>query len=82
MYKFLEEKYPLYCKVGLRVLNEEEKVRIDHHWNRNDRNLVYIGLNIKFTKVFLAQANKKKNGKVCSNTNIRKYKDTILWGSS
>ena len=42
---------------------------------------MYIGLNVKFIKAFLAQATHKKNGKICSNSNIQKYKDTILWGS-
>ena len=82
IYKFLEEKYPDYYAVGVRVLTEEEKVSIDHHWNKNDRDLIYAGLNVKFIKAFLAQAKKKKNGKLCSNSNICKYKDAILWGSS
>ena len=82
IYKFLEEKYPEYYKVGVQVLTEEEKVSIDQHWNRNDRDLVYSGLNVKFIKAFLAHAKTKKNGKICLNSNIRKYKDAILWGSS
>ena len=82
IYKFLEEKYPDYYAIGVRVLTEEKKVSIDHHWNKHDRNLVYTGLNVKFVKAFLAQVKKEKNGKLCSNSNIRKYKDAILWGSS
>ena len=82
IYKFLEERYPEYYAVGVRVLTEEEKVSIDHHWNKNDRDLVYEGLNVKFLKAFMAQVKVKKNGKLCSNSNIRKYKDAILWGSS
>ena len=31
IYKFLEEKYPDYYEIGVRVLSEEEKVSIDHH---------------------------------------------------
>ena len=82
IYKFFEEKYPEYYEVGVRVLTPEEKVSIDQHWNKNDRDLIYCGLNVKFIKAFLAHAKKKKNGKICSNSNIRKYKDAILWGSS
>ena len=81
IYKFLETEYPDYYEIGVRVLTEEEKVSIDQHWNKNDRDLVYSGLNVKFIKAFLAQAKHKKNGKICSNSNIRKYKDAILWGS-
>lgn len=50
IYKFLESKYPDYYAVGVRKISEEEKVDRDHFWNRNDRNLVYAGLNIKFIK--------------------------------
>ena len=45
------------------MLSEEEKVSIDHYWNKHDCDLIYSGLNVKFIKAFLAQANLKKNGK-------------------
>ena len=80
IYKFSEEKYHEYYTVGVRVLNEEEKLSIDHYWRKYDRDLIYSGLNVKFIKAFLAQAKLKKNGKICSNSNIRKYKCAILWG--
>ena len=78
----MEEKYHEYYKVGVRVLKPEEKVSVDQYWNRNDRDLIHRDLNVKFIKAFLAHAKKKKNSKICSNSNIRKYKDAILWGSS
>ena len=64
------------------MLSPEEKVSIDHHWNKNDCDLIYNGLNVKFIKAFLAHAKKKKSGKIYSHSHIRKYKDAILWGSS
>ena len=70
IYKFLEGKYPDYYAVGVRVLTKEEKGDCNQYWNRNDRDLVYSGLNIKFVKAFLAQAKMKANGKMCSNLNI------------
>ena len=81
IYKFFESKYPDYYAVGVRKITEEEKVDRDQFWNRNDRDLVYSGLNIKFIKAFLANAKMKPNGMMCSNSNIRKYKDALLWGS-
>ena len=49
---------------------------------KNDEDIVYSGLNIRFVKAFFAHSNIKANGKMCSNSNLRKYKDAILWGSS
>ena len=82
IYKFLQSKYPDYYAVGMRVLTEEEKGDPNQFWNRNNHDLVYSGLNIKFIKAFLAERKTKSNGKICSNSNICKYKDAILWGSS
>ena len=42
---------------------------------------MYSGLNIKFVKALLANSNIKAKGKMCSNSNPRKYKDVILWRS-
>ena len=43
---------------------------------------MYSGLNIKCVKAFLAHSKIKGGGKMFSNSNLRKYKDAILWGSS
>ena len=57
---------------------DEEKKDQDVFWHKKDTNLMYRGLNIKFIKAFLAHSKKKENGKMCSNSNLRKYKDVIL----
>jgi len=67
--------------VGVRCVTEDDRASPDQFWNKNDRELVYTGLNLKFVKVLLAQSKIKANGKICSNSNIRKYKDAIPWGS-
>ena len=82
IYKFLQSEYPDYYAVGVRVLTEEEKEDPNQFWNRNDHDLVYSSLNIKFIKAFLAERKTKSNGKMCSNSNIHKYKDAILWGQA
>jgi len=66
--------------VGVICLTEDDRAGSDQFWNKNGRDLVYTGLNINFMNAFLAQAKMKANGRMCSNLNIRKYKDTILWG--
>ena len=81
IYKFLETHYPDYYVVGVRKLTDADRDDINQHWNKNDRDLIYRGLNVKFIKAFMAHAKKKSNGKIYSNSNIRKYKDAILWGS-
>jgi len=58
--------------VGVRFLTEDDRASPDQFWNKNDRDLVYTGLNIKFVKAFLAHAKMKANGKMCSNSNISK----------
>jgi len=35
-------------------LTEDDRASPDQFWNKNDRDLVYTGLNIKFVKAFLA----------------------------
>ena len=81
IYEFLQRTYPGYYEVGVRAITDEEKEDQDLFWHKNEFDLVYSGLNIKFIKAFLAHSKKKANGKMCSNSNLRKYKDAILWGS-
>ena len=68
--------------IGVIKVTDEEKTDRNLFWYKNDEDIVYSGLNIKFVKAFLAHSNIKANGKMCSNSNLRKYKDMILWGSS
>ena len=70
IYTFLETEYPDYYAVGIRILSEGEKADKDQFHHRNDRDLVYDGLNIKFIKAFLTHKNMKPNGKMSSNSNI------------
>ena len=39
-------------------------------------------MNVKFVKAFFAYKKIKPNGHYCSNSQLRKYKDSILWGST
>jgi len=66
--------------VGVRFLTEDDRASPDQFWNKNDRDLVYTGLNIKFVKAFLAHAKMKANGKMCSNSNISKVQGCNTMG--
>ena len=79
--KFLEINYHDYHVVRARTLTDADRDDLNQHWNKNDRDLTYTGLNVKFIKAFVAHAKKKKNGKTCSETSMRKHKDAILWRS-
>ena len=68
--------------IGVRKVTDEEKMDCNLFWYKNDEDIVHRGLNIKFVKAFLAHSKIKANGKMCSNSNLRKYKDAIVWGSS
>ena len=82
IYNFLKAEYPYYYAIVVRKVMYEEKTDRNLFWYKNDKNIVYSGLNIKFVKYFLAHSKIKANGKMCSNSNLCKYKDAILWGSS
>ena len=64
IYKFLETHYPDYYAVGVQFLTDADKDNLDQHWNKNDHDLIYQGLNVKFIKAFMAHAKKKKKNVV------------------
>ena len=67
--------------IGVRKVKYEEKTDRNLFWYQNDEDIVYSGLNINFFKDFLAHSKVKANGKMCSNSNLHKYKDAIIWVS-
>ena len=64
--------------IGVRKVTDEEKKDRNLFWYKNDEDIVYSGLNINFVKAFLAHSKIQANSKMCSNSNLRRYKDTIL----
>ena len=79
--EFLANEYPDYHESGTRPLTEEEKNDRSLFHHKNERDLVYAGLNVQVIKAFLAQKKKKAGGKTCSHVNLRKYFDAINFGS-
>ncbi|KAL7553258.1 hypothetical protein ACHAWF_016513 [Thalassiosira exigua] len=83
---FWRDSYPDYFQHGTRELNEEEKNDPVKFHFKNDRDIVYSGLNVGMVKSFLSVKKKKKveaDGTVilASSSDIKKYDDAIKWGS-
>ena len=81
--KFWDVHHPAYALIGTKIvedpdLNDPSKYYYGHY----KRDLVYTGMNVKLFISFLLQTKKKENGKIKQFTDIRKYKDAILWGSA
>ena len=81
---FWEANYPDYYSLGVRQVDQDEGCDPTKFFYNSlyQRDLIYKGLNVKFVVGFLMANEKKENGKLKSFTDIRKYKDAILWGSS
>ena len=79
--KFLEKEFPHYSAIGVKKLTARQRNDRDQFHHKNDRDLVYKGLNVKFIKAFLTTRKYKSNGQMCCPDHIRKYKDAIVWGS-
>jgi hypothetical protein len=80
---FLEENYPEYYAVGVRVLSQEELDDLDSfHW-KNTVDLVYTGMNVKFIQAFFAHAKRKggNDDKIVSHEQLRKFHDAIMYGA-
>ena len=87
MMAFWEKEYPECYQAGARILTPEE-VQNDMLFyhpevrNYNGRDVVYKGLNITMVLAFLGANKCKDNGKMHSDTNMRKHHDAILFGVS
>ena len=82
IYQWLETNCVDYCKIGVKTLSNEEKNDPDVFHYRNEKDLVYEGMNPKYIKSFLSSKKVKSNGNLYSFPDIRKYKDAIQWGAN
>jgi hypothetical protein len=81
--KFWEEHCPEYYPVGTQDVSAQDLQDTGKFfYGRYEKDLVYQGLNVKYVLKFLMSTKKKENGKFLSFTDIRKYKDGILWAAS
>jgi len=81
IYTYWLNKHPEYYGLGTYDITPEEKRNPDRFWHKNERDIKYDVINIRFVLAFLAEKKKLEGGKICSYTTIRKYNDAILWGS-
>ncbi|KAL7523497.1 hypothetical protein ACHAWF_002320 [Thalassiosira exigua] len=83
---FWMENYPDYFESGTRVLTEEEKNDTVKFHHKNNRDIIYSGLNVTLVKSFVSVKKTKRinqDGKpvMSSVSDIKKYDDAIKWGS-
>ena len=77
--------YYSYHEVGTRLLSSEEKDdQVKFHW-KNDRDIIYSGLNFSMVKAYLSDKKKRKElygGRVIlsSVSDIKNYYASIKWG--
>ena len=78
-----EEHCKDYYQVGVKKVSEQDQHdESKFFFSGNYKvDLIYTGLNYKFVLDFLMNTKYKKNGKLKSNQDTRKYKDAILWGA-
>jgi hypothetical protein len=80
--EFWEENYSNYYAVGVvKVLPEDLIDPSKYYFDRFKTDLKYDGLNVKMVLAFLVYTKDKGDGKIKGHTDIRKYKDAILWGA-
>lgn len=80
--KYWKEKCNEYYQVGVREVGEEELGDSSKFFFcRCKEDIIYNGLNVQYVLQFLMDTKAKKNGKLKTFTDIRKYKDAILWGA-
>ena len=82
IYKYWERVFPDYYEIGVKGVSEEEANNVTRFYWKNNKDLVYKGLNSKFLKAFVASKAKKTSGKTSSFEHIRKYFDAVQWGAT
>ena len=87
IYRWWMETYPQYFEVGTRVLSEDERKDQEAFHHRNDRDIIYQGLDVTLVKAFLVVKKKKRvkddgTAVFSSVSDLKKYDDAIKWGSA
>lgn len=79
---YLEKKHPAYFVSGVRKLTTEEKNdKTKFYYKKDEYDLVYTGMNVKFIISFMLDNKLRPDGKTKGVDDIRRYKDAILWAS-
>jgi len=76
-----KDHFPEYYQIGVRQLTQEEiSDRTKYFFNKTE-DLIYTGLNVQFLMYFLSSTDKRADGKLKSHEDLRKYRDSVLWGA-
>ena len=67
--------------MGVREVTDEEKADRTKFYFNKTQDLIYMGLNVQFLIFFLSSTDKRNDGKLKSYEDLRKYRDSVLWGS-
>jgi len=79
---FWKKINPEYYAIGVIKVSESDLENPSKfYFGQYKEDLVYTGLNVVMVKQHLMSTMKKENGKVKSLQDVRKYKDTIIWGA-
>jgi hypothetical protein len=78
---FWKETSPEYYAVGVREVSEEVRNDPTRFYYGRKLDLVYKGMNMQFFLHFLLETKRKGNGKYKSLEDLRKYKDSVMWGA-
>jgi hypothetical protein len=79
--EFWEKSCPQYYEVGVREVAEDDlNDKTKFYFQKYKVDLKYSGINVDYVLHFLMQNDTKKDGKLKSFQDIRKYRDAILWG--
>ena len=79
--KYFKEFLPDYYRIGVRQLPDEEIAETTRYMFGEKEDLIYTGINAQFIVVFLSSTDKRADGKLKSYEDVRKYRDSVLWGA-
>ena len=82
MATFWANEYPEYFSQGTYLLSEEQKADETKYYFKNDRDLIYRGLNVKMVIAYFSSKKIKNNGNLISPNDLSKYGDAIKWGAT
>ena len=71
-----------YYSLGVRDVSNEDLANVTKfYFGRYKTDLIYQGINVEYVLHFLISVERRKDGKLKSFQDIRKYRDAILWGA-
>lgn len=81
--EYWEGNLPDYATLGVRndLIEDQTNITLYYFNGAFNKDIVYLGLNMKMFLKFLIQKKDLGDGKIISFNDIQKYKDAVIWGS-